>query len=232
MLFDLNRNFNPKLYGAKKWLRSDVIARTLLCVLGALLLSVGMTMFLQPNQISGGGTPGIAILICHLTGLTAGTVMIFVNLPLLVMGGYFLGQKFVWRTVFAVVTISALVDLLREVFQVTAVTNSPLLAAIIGGAGIGFGVGLILKSGGSAGGPTIIARIVAAHGIIRPGRLILIMDAIIVLFSVIVFGALEPALLSLLSVFVTGRCIDLVLKSHDMKASPAVVSVSSQSPTY
>ena len=192
-------------------------AHILLCLSGSILLAAGMTMFLQPNQIAGGGTPGMAILVCHLSGLTGGTAMMLINIPLLILGGYCLGQGFVWRTVSAVVAISLLVDLMREVLQVTAITQNPLLAAIIGGAGIGLGVGMILKGGASAGGPTIIARIVAERSPIRPGQLILLMDILIVCLSALVFGAIEPALLSMLSVFVTGRCIDLVLNAQAMK---------------
>ena len=192
-----------------------------LCLLGALSLALGMTVFLQPNQIAGGGTPGIAILICHLTGLTAGTVMLLLNLPLLALGAYFLGRTFVWRTVLAVIMVSALVDMFREVLHIPAMTHMPVPAAIIGGAAIGLGVGLILKGGASAGGPTIIARIVAAHSNIRPGQLILMMDAAIVVSSAFVFGSLDPALLSMLSVFVTGRCVDLVLNKDEMRIAPA-----------
>ena len=179
-----------------------------------------MTMFLLPNQIASGGTPGIAILICHLTGLTAGTVMLLINIPLLILGGCCLGQTFVWKTVLVVVMISGWVDLFHEVIQIPNGTHNPVLAAIVGGAGIGFGVGLILKGKASAGGPTIVARIIAARGKVRPGQLILFMDAVIVISAAVVFGALEPALLSLLSVFVTGRCIDLVLHNKGQKIAP------------
>ena len=159
----------------------------------------------------------MAILICQITGLSAGGVMLLINLPLLFLGGYFMGRGFVCRTILTVVMISVLVDLLHEVLQVSAVTHRPLVAAITGGALIGIGVGLILKAEASAGGPTIVARIVAARSHIQPGRLILLMDSMIVSLSAVVFGALEPALLSLLSVFVTGRCIDLVLNEKGLK---------------
>jgi len=204
------------------WRRSFVNGG--LWLFGSMSLALGMTVFLQPNQIAGGGTPGMAILICQLTDLTAGTIMLLINLPLLVLGGYSLGQKFVWRTVLAVIMISAMVDVFREVLHVPAVSHLPVLAAIAGGAAIGLGVGLILKGGASAGGPTIIARIVAAHSNIRPGQLILLMDAAIVVASAFVFGKVEPALLSMLSVFVTGRCVDLVLNKNAMRIPPAQLS--------
>lgn len=195
----------------------DELGNGLLLLIGSLALGLGVSAFLQPNQIASGGTPGMAILISHLSGLTTGTIMLLLNVPLLVLGYCYLGQGFVWRTVVAVVAVSGWVDLFNEILQIGALTGNPLLAALYGGVAIGVGVGLILKGNASAGGPTIIARIVALRTSIRPGQLILAMDALIVCASALVFGAIEPALLSLLSVFVTGRSIDLVLKNCDMQ---------------
>lgn len=189
----------------------DEVANGLLILLGSAVLALGVTLFLQPNQIASGGTPGVAILISYLSGLPTGAVILAINIPLLIGGWFFLGQGFVWRTVAAVTLISGMVDLANEWIGVTAITADPLLAALYGGAAIGIGVGLVLKGNASAGGPTIIARVVSSRSRIRPGRLILIMDAAIVVSSALVFGAVEPALWSLLSVVVTGKCIDMVL---------------------
>lgn len=195
-----------------KW--AGEIGNGALILAGSIALALGVTLFLQPNQIASGGTPGMAILICHLSGLTTGSVMLAINIPLLIVGCYFLGQGFVWRTVVSVMLVSGLVDLFNEVIGVPAVTRSPLLAALCGGAAIGIGVGLILKGNASAGGPTIIARLVASRSRIRPGQVILLLDVAIVLSSVYVFGAIEPALWSLISVLVTGRCVDLTLSNN------------------
>lgn len=184
----------------------------LLSLLGSALVALGVTAFLQPNQIASGGTPGLAILISYLSGLSAGTVMLAINIPLLIIACRFLGQAFVWRTVAAVALVSGLVDLCNEILHLPALTHNPLLAALTGGAAIGIGVGLILKGQASAGGPTIIARILADRTQLRPGRMILVMDAVIVGSSALVFGAIEPAMWSLLTVVVTGRCIDLALR--------------------
>ena len=41
-------------------------------------------------------------------------------------------------------------------------SNEPLLATLYGGVAVGAGIGFIFKGGGSAGGGTIIARIVTS----------------------------------------------------------------------
>lgn len=197
----------------KRW-RGE-LENSILGIAGSILLALGMALFLQPNQITGGGAPGLAILFSRLSGLTAGSVLLLINIPLLILGGRYLGQKFVWRTVFIVVLIAALVDFFNKVLFSAALTEAPILAATCGGAAVGVGVGLILRGNASAGGPTIIARIVTDRTRLSAGRLILSMDVIIVVSSAFVFASLESALLSLLSVVVTGRCIDLVLKGKE-----------------
>ncbi len=210
------------IHHIKKWQHRQ--ANNLLCLIGSLAIALGITLFIQPNQIAAGGTPGIAILLSHLTNMTAGSLMLIINIPLLILGGYFLGKVFVWRTVIVVAIISALVDFFNEIVQVTAVVQQPIVAAICGGAAIGIGVGLILKGNASAGGPTIVARIIADKSSIRPGHIILLIDATIVISSAFVFAAAESALLSMLSVIVTGRCIDLALRKNALNDIPLLTS--------
>ena len=59
-------------------LRSCEIRNGLLILIGSTALALGVTLFLQPNQIASGGTPGMAILLGHLSGLTLGTVMLVI----------------------------------------------------------------------------------------------------------------------------------------------------------
>jgi len=184
-------------------------------MVGSLLLALGVTLFLQPNQIASGGTPGLAILLANVSPLSVGMAMLAINIPLLIIGGFGLGQSLVWRTVAVVGTTSLVVDLCHDWLRNQHITWHPMLAAACAGIVIGIGVGLILRGQATAGGPTIIARLLSHHYQIRPGRVILVMDSVIVIASALVFHSFRPALLSLLCVIITGRCIDLTMNSHD-----------------
>lgn len=188
--------------------------KNLLYVLsGSLMLALGVSIFLQPNQIASGGTPGIAILLNHLTGMSAGTAMLVINIPLLIVGFCFLGQGLVWRTLLAVAAVAGFVDLLNIFTAKLSLSCHPLIAALCGGAVIGLGVGLILKGNASAGGPTIIAKVLMSYSRIRPGQVLMVMDVLIVVSSGMVFGVASSAMWSLVTVVVTGRCIDLVISN-------------------
>jgi len=191
-------------------IRSE-IRNTLLIVAGVVSLALGVVLFLAPNRIATGGAPGMAILLNHLSGISIGLLMLMINLPLLAMGVKILGKTFAIRSVAAIVLMSFFVDLFGELLQLQSVSHNTLLATLYGGIAVGVGAGLILKGNASAGGTTIIARLVAARTHFRPGQIILFFDVFIIVTSGFVFHDVERALWSLISIYVTAKCIDMIL---------------------
>lgn len=180
-------------------------------VFGTILIALSVVLFFVPNNFTTGGTPGMALLISKLTGFSIGSMVIAINIPLLIWGYKYLGKKFAIKTIFTIVLSSILIDFFALTLKGFVLTNNILLASVFGGLIIGFGVGLIIKGNASAGGSTIIARIVAANSHIKPAQVILFIDVIIVLCSIYVFRDLEKALWSIMSIYVTAKAIDVVL---------------------
>jgi len=186
-------------------------------IVGTALISLGVVLFFVSNNFTTGGTPGMALLLHHLSGFTIGSMVLIINIPLLIIGMRYLGKMFAIRTVFAIVLISFFIDFFIEVLHIEGLTGDILLAAIFGGATIGIGVGLILQGNASAGGSTIIAKIVSANSEIKPGQVILFLDFWIIVSSIFVFGDVEKALWSIISIYITSRCIDLLLSGRPTK---------------
>ena len=191
---------------------------------GAALISLGVVLFFVSNNFTTGGTPGMALLLHHLSGFTIGSMVIAINIPLLIIGIKYLGRMFAVRTVVAIVLMSLFIDLFLEVLHVEGLTDNILLAALFGGAVIGLGVGLILQGNASAGGSTIIARIICANSEIKPGQVILFVDFFIIMSSIYVFGDVDKALWSVISIYVTSRCIDMFLSGSPTKKVVHLVS--------
>ncbi|MFT5661414.1 MAG: uncharacterized membrane-anchored protein YitT (DUF2179 family) [Sulfurimonas sp.] len=182
--------------------------------IGATLLAIGVVMFLIPNQIVSGGTPGISILINNFTGIPTGMIMFIINVPLVLMSIKYIGKGFTIRTIFSIATSSFMVDFFREYLQVTAWTNEPILAGIFGGIAIGLGLGFIIAGNASAGGPSIVARIVADKMHWKQGNVIIALDILIVLSAGVVFESVESALWSLISVYTTARSMDMLISGR------------------
>jgi len=191
---------------------------------GTALISLGVVLFFVSNNFTTGGTPGMALLLHHLSGFTIGSMVIAINIPLLIVGIKYLGKMFAIRTIVAILLTSLFIDLLMEVLHLEGLTSNILLASIFGGAIIGLGVGLILQGNASAGGSTIIAKIVCANSEIKPGQVILFVDFFIIVSSIYVFGDIDKALWSILSIYVTSRCIDIFLSGSPTKKVVHLVS--------
>jgi uncharacterized membrane-anchored protein YitT (DUF2179 family) len=194
---------------------------------GSLLLAFGVVLFFVGNGITTGGSPGMALLLHHVTGYSIGSMMLLFNILLLLLGIKYLGKRFALRTVLAIVLSAFFIDLFTQNFPLESITHEMLLAVLFGGVLIGFGVGFILRGNASAGGSTVIAKIVAAHTEIRPSQVILFVDAVIIVSSVFVFVDLENALWSMLSIYVTAKAIDVVLSGRPTKKIVHLVTTKS-----
>jgi len=178
---------------------------------GAVALALGIVLFLAPNKIATGGTPGMAILLNFLISLPIGSLMLMINLPLLLISSKMLGRAFALRSVIAILIASICIDFFSEVLHLQAISQNVLLATLYGGIAVGIGVGLILRGNASAGGTTIIARLIAARSQYKPGQIILIFDVMIIVASGFVFADIERALWSMISIYATAKCIDIIL---------------------
>ena len=48
--------------------------------------AVGISLFLDPNNLAPGGVTGISIILNRLTGLGTGTWVLILNIPILILG--------------------------------------------------------------------------------------------------------------------------------------------------
>ena len=186
------------------------LKNTLLICLGATLLASGVAFFMLPAQIATGGTPGMALILHYLSGLSTGQAMALINIPLLLAGYKYIDLRFALRTIGAIALTATLIDL----FSLTlafSLTDNLMLSAIYGGVLIGAGVGLVLKGNASAGGTTIIARIIASHSHLKPAQVILVLDILVVIALGFIFQDIEKVLWSMLSIYITSRLIDKTL---------------------
>jgi uncharacterized membrane-anchored protein YitT (DUF2179 family) len=182
----------------------------LLITIGSFFLAMGIVFFLFPAKIITGGTPGIGLLAHYLSGIPIGVAMLLINIPLLLIGRSYLSNGFALRTVYSMVITSLAVDLLVYLVDFPPI-KSLLLSTLYGGVCIGIGVGLVLKSNASAGGTTIIARIIANKTQLKPGNVIMTLDALIIISVGILFRNFEGVLWSIITIYVATIVINKIL---------------------
>lgn len=179
-------------------------------IIGSVIYAIGISMFTEPNDIAPGGVTGLATVLHSITDIQIGTWAFIINIPIMIFGFFFLGKKVMIST-FRSLTIMTLIMNYLDLF-LPKYRENPLLAAIFGGAAIGIGLGIIFLRGSTTGGTDIIGRIIIKwipH--IPLGKILLVIDGIIVIVAAFYYKTLNSALYAFISVYITERAIDAVL---------------------
>ncbi len=182
----------------------------LLMTTGSILLAVAIAFFLLPAKIVTGGTPGMGILLHLIFPVPVGVAMLLINIPLILIGIRFIDSGFAGRSIYAMVLTAVAVDLFNLYLPIPDI-QSMLLSTLYGGIFAGLGVGLVLKGNASAGGTTIVARIIASYTHLKPAQILLIMDSLIIITIGLIFKDMEKILWSMISIYITAQVIDRIL---------------------
>lgn len=175
--------------------------------------AVGISLFLDPNNLAPGGVSGISIMLSRITPVATGTWILLINVPILALGLWKFGMKFLISTIYCTVVSSAFTNML---LGFAPLTTDKLLAALAGGAVMAVSMGMILKAGATTGGVDIIVKVMRLrYRHLKTGNLYLIMDATVVTLSGIMFRNLETALYAAVAIFVSSVVLDTVLYGKD-----------------
>ena len=129
----------------------------------------------------------------------------------LVLGSRYLGKMFAIRTVITIVLISLFIDFFAQIIKLEPFILDTILSSIFGGIFIGLGLALVIKGNSSAGGSTIIARIISSKTEIKPAQVILVIDTIIILSALFILEDRAKILWSVISIYITSKMIDYIL---------------------
>lgn len=213
----------------------DELWRLLLIVVGAGLAGIGFSLFQVPYNIAAGGVSGIAILINHFTGWPIGPMYLLMNIPLFVVGFFFLGRwRFLFSTALAVVLFSVTTGLfdryLPALLPQWPITDNILLSAIYAGLVGGIGGGLLYLAGATLGGTAIIGRIIQVKTGLSLSQIYLFVDGAIVLAAGVIFGW-EIALYAMLTLLLSGQAADFVMEGPSRARTAMVVTTQPQAIT-
>ncbi|MVX64036.1 YitT family protein [Clostridium chromiireducens] len=189
-------------------------------MIGAALASIGLEIFLIPNNIIDGGMTGISIMASYLTKVQLGIFILIFNLPFVIIGYKQIGKTFALSTIFSVICFSIGVTLLHPI---SGITQDILLATIFGGIILGVGVGLIIRNGGSLDGTEIVAIILDKRSAFSIGEIVMFFNLFILGSSGFIFGW-DRAMYSLLAYFIAFKAIDITVQGLDESKAVIIVS--------
>ena len=186
--------------------------------IGAVVAAASIELFLAPNNIIDGGIVGISIMASYLSKVQLGIFTFVLNLPFLLLAWKKLGKRFVVSTLYAVGIMSTVL-----MFHFKPITTEPLLATVFGGTILGFGVGMVLRSGGSLDGTEILSITISKKLGLSVGQIIMSINVFIFIAAGFVFNP-EKAMLSILTYFLASKVIDMVLEGFDDSKSVQIIT--------
>ena len=140
---------------ARKELHRQRLLSLLLVLVGNILYTFTVKLFLLPAGLISCGTTGLAMTVNHLTGIPISGFIFVFNIAMLVLGWCLLGRQFALTTVFSSLFYPIALEILNTTLGDVRITQNLLLNTLYAGLGLGCSLGMVIRGGASTGGMDI-----------------------------------------------------------------------------
>ncbi|MBR3744921.1 MAG: YitT family protein [Bacteroidales bacterium] len=214
------------------------IKEYLLLVIGNFIFALGAVMLVEPYGFAPGGTYGLGIVFHHLWGVETEFAALCMDVPLLIIGFFILGNRFGIKTIVSTILLPLFMQLLHRVYGYASLIEPDIvemtgyqhqiIASIFGGVVYGVGLGMVYRSHATTGGSDIIAMILRKYTHLSMGTSTIIVDGLITLSSVVAFGDWKLPMYSWIIIFVESRMIDFILEGPKRAKTLMIITSKSE----
>lgn len=186
--------------------KSEFLKKLLVVLFSNIIIGFAIYCYI-PNKIVNGGVTGIANILYHACGVNVSVSLIVINLIFTLISFRKLGLKFLIPSFLNSAMIGIVTDLFIKFFP--PFTTTPLLSVLFGGFLYGLGMALCFTQGISTGGTDILGRYLQTLAPNMPiGKVILGVDAFIIIGAFFTFKQVDLALYGILALFVSTYTVD------------------------
>lgn len=158
-------------------------------LLALLLSAVVFNLFLEPLNITVGGTSGLSIIFKEVFNINVTTTTYFIYIITLLLSAFLLPKKVTMSLIMATVIYPFFIGLTSNITEIIVLNYSnPLLICIFAGILNGVGTGLVLKIGFNSGGLIVISQIIYRYFKISISKTYMLINVIIMLIGGYYFG--------------------------------------------
>ena len=188
--------------------------KILLLLLGAMICSFGIHNIHRRANITEGGVIGLMLFVEHWLKISPAYITPVLDIVCYLLAFRFLGGQFIKISIISTFFVSGFYKF-WELFppMLPDLSAYPLAAAILGGAFVGVGVGLIIRQGGSGGGDDALALTISNVSHWRLSHSYLFTDIIVLILSLTYIPAVR-IVCSLITATISSTLIDLIKKSN------------------
>lgn len=202
----------------------------LMILLGVTILALGINWFTSPLGLVTGGLSGVTIIVKEVSMKYLGFEIplwitnFVLNVPLFIISIKQRGLGFAKKSLWSVVLLSVALWYTEFIPNLLNANGDLLLGGVFGGAIIGLGIGVVLKSGATTGGTDMLATIIKyKHSRFPIANVMLMIDAVIILAGLLIFGSTK-AMYAIISVFITSKVITSVLEGMNYAKAVFIMS--------
>lgn len=192
--------------------------------IGNFLVAIAFSFFLDPNNLVIGGSTGLATIFKYLFGIDTDISVLVINALLLVVGLLLLGKDFFMKTAYSTIIFPVMIRILNMVYSLITpegniLISEPMLVIIFSSLIMGFGIGLVLKQGGTTGGTEVPQKILYKYFHMPYSVSLILVDGVIILLGAILINDGEQiidfhnVLYAIIFVYLSGMVMDQIVFS-------------------
>lgn len=165
--------------------------KTLIILLGSILIAIGINFFIVPFHLLDGGAIGIGLIIHYVFKVKVGIAIISVSIPIFILA-WMNYRTFFYNGIHGILISSVIIDFLYplHIAGQKIITNE-LIGAVSGGIFIGLGIGFMLRSDITIGGTDLLAQMISKLLHINPGLGIFTIDILVVIVGSIIVDSVS-----------------------------------------
>lgn len=199
------------------------IKDSILITMGIFSAAFGLKGFLLTNNFIDGGATGMSLLISALTSVPLYLLLIFINIPFVLLGYKIIGKSFAIKTALAIAGLALVVGTITF----PNVTNDNLLVALFGGFFLGAGIGLAVRGGAVIDGTEVLAIFLSRKFGTTIGDIIIGIN--VVIFSAAAyFLSVEIALYSMVTYLAASKTLDYIIEGIEEYTGVTIISSHSE----
>jgi uncharacterized membrane-anchored protein YitT (DUF2179 family) len=183
------------------------------------MASIGLKGFILPNNFLDGGAMGVSLLLEILTKIELSYLIIFVNLPFIIIGAKQISIEFAIKSIIAILALAILVHFVT----LPDITNDKLLISIFGGFFLGAGIGLTIRGGAVIDGTEVLAITVSRKSSLTVGDFIAVFNILLFCSAIFLVG-IETAMYSVLTYLSASKTVDFIINGIEEYIGVIIVS--------
>ena len=200
----------------------QIIKEIFMVLLGSFILATTLYHIHFQNHLTEGGFVGIALFLQNFFDISPSISTVLMDIPVILLCATLLGRKMVIYSFIGSISFGIFYSVMESYSPfVIDLSNYLFVAAVLGGALAGIGLGFILRFGGATGGDDILTIVLSKKTRFTVGQMFFVFDAVVIALSLYYLTWTEIAF-TILSIAVQAKVLDMIYYPATEKKTVAI----------